>query len=198
VNDLLSTLSHTPLPTIFVVAGIMFWVLAIAGSLAGKIIVEPGNEKTAGLVGTAFIILGLMLLFFVPSPTNQSGPEATLKPPQTPVFPAPSQIAEPAPVQTIAPRPAEQTSARPSPGVNCTGTGTPDEVVICGSARLADLDWQLHNVYQALLKQLDPVRQKTLVNEENAWVKLRGGCKSDESCLTALYTSRISQLKSQR
>jgi hypothetical protein len=29
------------------VAGIMFWILAIAGSLAGKITVEPGEPSTA-------------------------------------------------------------------------------------------------------------------------------------------------------
>lgn len=37
MSDLLGALNHTPLPTILVVAGIAFWILAIAGSLAGKI-----------------------------------------------------------------------------------------------------------------------------------------------------------------
>ena len=67
MNDLLNTLSHTPLPTILVVAGIAFWVLAIAGSLAGKITVEPGKQKTGGFVGSSLIVLGL-ILFFAPPP----------------------------------------------------------------------------------------------------------------------------------
>jgi hypothetical protein len=74
VNDLLSTLSHTPLSTLLIVGGIGFWVLAVAGSLAGKITVEPGKQKTAGLVGTALIALGLVLVF-VPVPGDQGAPE---------------------------------------------------------------------------------------------------------------------------
>ena len=58
MSDLVRTLSDTPLPTILVLAGILFWLLAIAGSLAGKITVERGKQTTAGLVGTALIVLG--------------------------------------------------------------------------------------------------------------------------------------------
>src|SRR6266581_1140101 len=107
MNDFLSALSHTPLPTILVVAGIAFWILAIAGSVAGKITVEPGKQKTAGLVGTAFIVLGL-ILFFAPGPTNQDGSETTTRTTET-------NKSESAP--------SDQTNTRPSPGVNCTGTG---------------------------------------------------------------------------
>jgi hypothetical protein len=67
VSDALSALSVTPLPIILVVAGILFWILAIAGSLAGKITVQRSKQRTASLVGTVFIALGLMLSFFVPS-----------------------------------------------------------------------------------------------------------------------------------
>ncbi len=63
--DLASALKDTPLPTIFVVAGIVFWLLAIAGSIAGKITVLPGQQKTAGVVGTLFVVLGMML-YLVP------------------------------------------------------------------------------------------------------------------------------------
>lgn len=44
----------------------MFWILAIAGSLAGKITVQRNKQKTAGLIGTVFIALGL-ILFILPS-----------------------------------------------------------------------------------------------------------------------------------
>jgi hypothetical protein len=96
LNDLLSALSSTPLPTILVVAGILFWILAIAGSLAGKITVEKGKQKTAGLVGTALIALGLVL-FFVPS--NQPEPGRT-KEAQTPGSSTPGAQGFPAPKQT--------------------------------------------------------------------------------------------------
>ena len=180
MNDLLNTLSHTPLPTILVVAGIAFWILAIAGSVAGKITVEPGKQKTAGVVGTAFIVSGL-ILFFAPSPTNHNESETTARTAGTTSSDSPSVN-------------SDQNRTRPSPGVNCTGT--PDEVEICRSATLIDLDWQLYGVYQALLKRLDQNRQTKLAQEESAWVKQRGECKKDVSCLSAAYKSRIVQLQS--
>src|SRR5215472_6923330 len=150
MSDLLNTLSHTPLPTILVVAGIMFWILAIAGSVAGKITVEPSKQKAAGVVGTAFIVLGL-ILFFAPRPTDQGGSQET----------------------------SDKNRGRPSPGVNCTGTGTPDEIAICGNATLIDLDWQLYDAYQASLKRLHQHQQAKLAREAGSWVKQRGECQRD-------------------
>jgi uncharacterized protein YecT (DUF1311 family) len=182
VTDFLNTLSHTPLPTILVVAGIAFWVLAIAGSLAGKITVEPGKQKTAGFVGTALIVVGL-ILFFAPGPTNQGAPETTTKTTETTRSDSP-------------PTNSNQNNTRPSPGVNCTGTGTPDETAICGNATLIDLDWRLYGVYQALMKRSDQNQQTKLSREEASWVKQRNECQRDIGCLTAAYQSRISQLQS--
>ena len=48
MDDLLGAIKDTPLPTVLVVAGIVFWVLAIAGSIAGKIRVQPGRQRAAG------------------------------------------------------------------------------------------------------------------------------------------------------
>ena len=182
MNDLLNTLSHTPLPTILVVAGIGFWVLAIAGSVAGKITVEPGKQKTAGVLGTAFLVLGL-ILFFAPGPITSGGPATSMKTTETTKSDSP-------------PTKSDQKNTRPSPGVNCAGTGTPDEVAICGNATLIDLDWQLYGVYQAVMKQSDQSQQTKLAREESVWVKQRGECQRDVNCLTAAYKSRIAQLQS--
>lgn len=195
MNDLLNTLSHTPLPTILVVAGIVFWVLAIAGSLAGKITVEPGKQKTAGFVGTALILLGL-ILFFAPGPINRPTLETTTKPIETTAKPIETST-KPIEITTSGSPPpnSDQNRARPSPGVNCTG-GTPDELAICGNATLSDLDWRLYGVYQSLIKRLDQNQQTKLSREESSWVKQRGECQRDVDCLTAAYKSRISQLQS--
>ena len=207
MNDLLGTLSHTPLPTILVVAGIVFWILAVAGSLAGKITVEPGKQKAAGLVGTAFILLGL-ILFFVPGPVDQTAQTSGSPTPtsaQTKGSLTRTEATEHSPVQTpgslheintVLPIRPDQASARPGPGVNCKGT--PDEVEICASPTLSALDLQLYGVYQALMKQSDKNQQIKLAHEESAWVKQRGECQSDELCLTAKYKLRIEQLQSAR
>jgi hypothetical protein len=70
MNDLLGAVKDTPLPSILVFAGIVFWILAVAGSLAGKITVQPDRQKAAGLVGTVFIAVGL-LIYFVPTQMGQ-------------------------------------------------------------------------------------------------------------------------------
>ena len=77
MDDLLKTLGLTPLPTILVVAGVFFWILAITGSLAGKITVERGRQKTAGLVGTALIASGLVVYFVQSSDPNEPKGKAT-------------------------------------------------------------------------------------------------------------------------
>jgi hypothetical protein len=59
--DLLGAIKDTPLPTVLVVAGIVFWLLAIAGSLAGKITVRPEHQMTAGILGTILLVSGLVL-----------------------------------------------------------------------------------------------------------------------------------------
>jgi uncharacterized protein YecT (DUF1311 family) len=201
INDLLNTLSHAPLSNLLILAGIAFWVLAIAGSLAGKITVEPGKQKTAGIVGTALIALGLVLLF-VPVPVNQSAAERPTETTRTADSPTPTKKAESLTARTVPPPPEQKTEpvpahhTRPNPSVNCTGT--PDEVEICGSANLIDLDWQLHDLYQTAFNQSDKNQQSKLKQDENAWIKLRGECQHDEGCLIAAYKSRISQLQLSR
>lgn len=207
VGDLVKTISQTPLPTILVGSGILFWLLAIAGSVAGQITIEPGMRRTAQVVGSALIAFGLVL-FLVPIHTDQPAAEATVKPTPTPtsIVPAPGPSA-PTPTPTMAfptpspptpPTPTGASHARPSPGVNCTASGTPDEIAICSNARLADLDWQLHDLYLATLNSLDQTQQAKLAHEEGLWVRQRGLCRSDTNCLVEAYNLRISQLKSSR
>lgn len=206
MNDALTMLSQTPLPTILVVAGIVFWILAVAGSLAGKITVEPGKQKAAGLVGTAFIVLGLILLVFPTGPTDKSETAATTPPSQaapppaaTTTAPTPAPV-PPAPVATTtalsSPASSNRAGTGPSPGVNCSGTGTPDEVAICANSSLAALDRQLYAAYQAQSKGLNKAQQTKLAQDESAWVKQRGECHGDVTCLTAAYQARIDQLQS--
>lgn len=83
--DLLGAIKDTPLPTVFVVAGIVFWLLAIAGSVAGKITVRPEHQMTAGILGSILLISGLVLAYL---PAPQSRPPA-------PTVPAPDKPAQP-------------------------------------------------------------------------------------------------------
>jgi hypothetical protein len=71
MDDLLGAIHDTPLPTILVVAGIIFWVLAVAGSIAGKVRIEPGRQRAAGIAGTILIVLGLVL-YIAPGHRHQA------------------------------------------------------------------------------------------------------------------------------
>lgn len=77
----------------------MFWILAVAGSLAGKITVQRGKQKTAGLVGTVLIALGLILLFLPGEPDHKGDSQITGSSPtrsQSSASPAPGQTTGPA------------------------------------------------------------------------------------------------------
>jgi hypothetical protein len=90
--DLLGAIKDTPLPTVFVVAGIVFWLLAIAGSVAGKITVRPEHQTTAGILGTILLISGLVLSYL---PAPQSRPHAATVPALAPTVPTPDKPTQP-------------------------------------------------------------------------------------------------------
>lgn len=204
MGDLVKTIGQTPLPTIFVVAGIACWILAIAGSIAGQISIEPSKRQTAQVAGTVFIGLGLMLLYFAPpggkseaeaTPTSSRSASSPANPPAKTVSDASTTreitaaSAAPSPVPS---NPTGFSHAKPSPGVNCGGT--PDELAICSNAQLRDLDWQLHDLYAKKLKGIDQDQQAQLAHEESRWVKQRNSCASSVDCLVTAYRLRMSQL----
>lgn len=201
MGDLVKTIGQTPLPTIFVVAGIACWILAIAGSIAGQISIEPSKRQTAQVAGTVFIGLGLMLLYFAPpggrseaEATSTSGPSASR--PATPPAKTASDASTTREITAAhaspSPNPTSFSHAKPSPGVNCNGT--PDELAICANAQLRDLDWQLHDLYAEKMKGIDQDQQAQLAHEESRWVKQRSSCASSVDCLVAAYRLRMSQL----
>jgi hypothetical protein len=51
MESVLTALKDTPIPTILVVAGIAFLLLAIAGQLAGRIVVAPERQRWAAFIG---------------------------------------------------------------------------------------------------------------------------------------------------
>jgi hypothetical protein len=119
MNDVFGAIKDTPLPTILVLAGIVFWLLAIAGSLAGKITVQPGQQRTASLVGTVLIVLGLAL-YFAPAHDPQSEtpiPKSADAKPQLTAAPKPGPAADSMKIQSIGPRPGTLLHSGNSPDI---------------------------------------------------------------------------------
>src|SRR5262249_55752753 len=109
--DIFRALLQTPLAQLFVLFGVFFWLLAIAGSVAGKITVEPRKQKAAGLVGTAFIALGILLPYLPPAlaPNAPQAPTSAA----TPTSPSVSQPTPSPAAASSAQAPAPQPSPSP-------------------------------------------------------------------------------------
>jgi hypothetical protein len=99
MESALTALKDTPIPTILVVAGIMFLLLAIAGQLAGRIAVAPERQRWAAVIGGGLLAIGVTLHIvpqvsvtpsapFTPSEPNKANPPAPL--PQTPPAESPT------------------------------------------------------------------------------------------------------------
>jgi hypothetical protein len=61
MEPVLAALKETPIPTILVVAGIMFLLLSIAGQLVGRIAVPPERQRWAAVMGGILLMAGVAL-----------------------------------------------------------------------------------------------------------------------------------------
>jgi hypothetical protein len=61
MESILGALKETPIPTILVVAGIVFLLLSIAGQLAGRITVPPEQRRQATIIGCLLVVVGVAL-----------------------------------------------------------------------------------------------------------------------------------------
>jgi hypothetical protein len=79
-------LKETPVPTILVLAGIFFLLLAVAGGIAGKINILPGRQRISLGIGVVLLLVGI-IIYLVPTtaqstaaPTSTSTPAPTTGP----------------------------------------------------------------------------------------------------------------------
>lgn len=85
-----------------------------------------------------------------------------------------------------------------SASFNCAYAKTPDEVTICNSQELTDLDATLAQLFFPLRNQMsDPQRQKFNA-EEASWLRYRMSCGADTQCITNAYKGRIDVLENIR
>lgn len=68
MKEIITAIQATPMPTIMVVGGIVFLILAVAGGIAGKIEVSPERQKWAGIIGVVLLFSGIALYVIPPSP----------------------------------------------------------------------------------------------------------------------------------
>ncbi len=81
--QIITALKDTPVPTILIVGGLLFLLLAITSRFVGRIEVSPTRQKWAGLIGV-FLLLAGLFLYIVPSATASSTPTIPSTPTLTP------------------------------------------------------------------------------------------------------------------
>ena len=79
MESVLAALKDTPIPTLLVVAGIVFLLLSIAGQLAGRITVPPERQRQATIIGCFLVVVGVAL-HVVPPRLNPPEPQRGLLP----------------------------------------------------------------------------------------------------------------------
>jgi hypothetical protein len=97
MESIIGALKDTPIPTILVVAGIVFLLLSIAGQLAGRITVPPEQRRWAAVMGGGLLAIGLALHIVpllqpseTPPPVKEVSPSGPPMPPAKEMPPAPS------------------------------------------------------------------------------------------------------------
>lgn len=77
--DIFSKLFETPIPTLFILAGIFFLVLSVANKLGAKIDINPKRQTQAILIGAILIIVGLVFYLDASKEENIDNGEAEPK-----------------------------------------------------------------------------------------------------------------------
>ena len=85
-----------------------------------------------------------------------------------------------------------------SPSFDCARAFKPDEIAICGSARLAALDVELADVYKEKRASGSKGFRDNVRTTQRAWLKLRESCGADVGCLEEQYVAQIAYLRALR
>jgi hypothetical protein len=125
MESVVAVLKDTPVPTILVVAGILFLLLAIAGQVAGRITVAPERQRWAAVMGSILLIAGLALYVVPPARLiPPSPPEVTAPTPPTPKEDQPPQPSTAPPSTQLPPPQPEKQDFKvvPLPSLNARVT----------------------------------------------------------------------------
>jgi hypothetical protein len=93
MSELITGIFSAPIATLFVVAGMVFLLIAVVGNISGRI--EPGAKGriASGVLGVLFLVVGLAIHFLPDAEKRASAPpeETTEQVSQTPAQPAAGQ-----------------------------------------------------------------------------------------------------------
>jgi uncharacterized protein len=77
---------------------------------------------------------------------------------------------------------------------NCNTADRPDDVLICQSRELSDLDERMSSLYFTLRNRLGGGERRELEADQSSWLRGRKACGRDFRCIERAYTRRIQQI----
>lgn len=93
--------------------------------------------------------------------------------------------------------PAMITFTTAAASFDCHKATRADELAVCTSQKLSDLDVEMSVKYNFLRGLLAMGAAGNMVDEQKAWLKQRHQCNSDKACLKSVYLNRIMVLDAQ-
>lgn len=85
MKDIAETLAGTPIPTILVIAGILFLLMSVAEKISGHLTIPETRKKQALILGLALLAVGVALFVLQSTPNSPDAVETTTpSPPNSP------------------------------------------------------------------------------------------------------------------
>lgn len=177
--DLLKSLSDTSIPTILIVGGLLFLLLAIADKVHGELRVSEKNRKYALAAGLVLLVVGISIEVLVPALNEDASGEAI--------------NAQSGEWRTWGFDPAAE------PSFNCLpyrerskDRSEPQADVICMDKALADADRTLGDVYKAFRNSRPPDQIPTVKEEQREWrIQRNAACRANWEDLKTRATVEV-------
>jgi uncharacterized protein len=80
---------------------------------------------------------------------------------------------------------------------DCRKAANPDEIAICDSRELSELDVKMATLYDTIVKLVGMGVRGAMQDQQRAWLQERAGCGADRACIRRLYDTRIRALEAE-
>jgi uncharacterized protein len=80
---------------------------------------------------------------------------------------------------------------------DCRKASNADEVAICDSRELSELDVKMATLYDTIIKLVGMGVRGAMQDQQRVWLQERAGCGADRACIRRLYDTRIRALQAE-
>ena len=80
---------------------------------------------------------------------------------------------------------------------DCRKASNADEIAICDSRELSELDVKMATLYDTIIKLVGMGVRGAMQDQQRAWLQERAGCGADRACIRRLYDTRIRALEAE-